>query len=364
MADSSDEDVVDYKNDYIVSDDEEDIMPSEPDSSEDDDDDEDFYNDKFSRFKIELKKDEMASDLEDGDENEDNLPSSLAWGKDKKLFYNTDFIDRDYRSQKSKEEDLAQYEEQEALAIQKRLLESINENDLGLDFMIDTKPKQVTKKQLIEEDYYEKKSEKIELDLSTLKSEQKLDIIRRESPELELLISDCKKYLKELNDQLDPILNNLLENDPISSTGLKYLKLRYMVLLNYCTNVSYYLSLMSSHDKSKDIFMHKKLISQLDSYQKQDGKLFTKELDYVSKLLEQPNPQIDFMRRSMRMQSCEEEVKYENHGRKLGNIVANILVSMYELSKVLNLNNFSNNNNDLKQQLNESECLTRGCLNE
>lgn len=98
MADSSDEDVVDYKNDYIVSDDEEDIMPSEPDSSEDDDDDDDFYNDKFSRFKIELKKDEMASDLEDGDENEDNLPSSLAWGKDKKLFYNTDFIDRDYRS--------------------------------------------------------------------------------------------------------------------------------------------------------------------------------------------------------------------------------------------------------------------------
>ena len=96
MADSSDEnDVESFDNESLITDDEEELMPS--DEGEDDSDDQDeLPDDKFSRFRIEHKKDEMASDIED-DNEEEYLPNSQAWGKNKKLFYDTDFVDKDFR---------------------------------------------------------------------------------------------------------------------------------------------------------------------------------------------------------------------------------------------------------------------------
>src|SRR5699024_10371277 len=95
MSDSSDEEIENYQADVVLSDDEQEVRPSDED---DDDDSEDFDQDaRFDRFKIELKKDEMASDIEDDDEP-NYLPNSQAWGREKKQFYDTDFVDKDFRS--------------------------------------------------------------------------------------------------------------------------------------------------------------------------------------------------------------------------------------------------------------------------
>lgn len=115
MSDSSDDDDVGelYEDDSFASDDgEEEVLASTDDDDSDeageDDDDEALEkgglqakSDKFSRFKIERKKDDMASDIEDdGEDGEDEhgMPSSQAWGANKQLFYDTDFVDKDYRS--------------------------------------------------------------------------------------------------------------------------------------------------------------------------------------------------------------------------------------------------------------------------
>lgn len=79
---------------------EEDYEEGEEDDDDDDDDDDDgmgLDGGKFDRFKIETQKDEMASDIED-DNEEDYLTDSQAWGKNKRQFYDTDFVDKDFRS--------------------------------------------------------------------------------------------------------------------------------------------------------------------------------------------------------------------------------------------------------------------------
>lgn len=92
MSDSSEEEEqINYDENFSSDDSEEEIL-----ASEDEDDDE--YDERFNRFKIELQKDEMASDLEDEDKDDDALPNAQAWGKNKKAYYHTDYIDKDFRS--------------------------------------------------------------------------------------------------------------------------------------------------------------------------------------------------------------------------------------------------------------------------
>lgn len=128
MSDSSDDEVYqqdehhydndpDTEDEVLASDDGEDSYNGTDDSDddgngygvEDDEGDEDGGEgrggligdgkDKYSRFKIEKQKDDMASDIEDEDDEEGGyLPDSQAWGQDKSLYYNTDFVDKDYRS--------------------------------------------------------------------------------------------------------------------------------------------------------------------------------------------------------------------------------------------------------------------------
>ena len=115
MSDSSDEEVYGQEDKYANSpDSDEAILASEESEDSDDEDsqdvddveeddyesDQDFMkkkNDKYTRFQIEKQKNDMASDIEDEEDDDEQLDSQ-AWGQDKKLYYNTDFVDKDYRS--------------------------------------------------------------------------------------------------------------------------------------------------------------------------------------------------------------------------------------------------------------------------
>lgn len=103
MSDSSDDDnhLFDDGEAFDDSDMEEEILASDDGEDSEGDDDEDVFSSKYDRFKIESKKDEMASDLEDEEEDEEQLPSSMAWGKNKQSYYHTDYVDKDFRSMSS-----------------------------------------------------------------------------------------------------------------------------------------------------------------------------------------------------------------------------------------------------------------------
>lgn len=60
--------------------------------------------------------------------------SDKAWGHSKKAFYNSDYVDEDLEDSEE-EEMLAQEEEKEGLALQRRMAESLQDHDFGLNFL-------------------------------------------------------------------------------------------------------------------------------------------------------------------------------------------------------------------------------------
>lgn len=72
------------------------------------------------------------SDVE-GQEDGDDLPDIRAWGKDKRKFYSTDYVDPDYGGFQGKDAHLAELEEEEARNLQKQLAEQLDDDDFCLD---------------------------------------------------------------------------------------------------------------------------------------------------------------------------------------------------------------------------------------
>ncbi|KAH9506196.1 Something about silencing protein 10 [Dermatophagoides farinae] len=315
MSDSSDDDrQVDYghQDDDLLSDDGEDEILASEDDEEDDDDDDDYDDDRFSRFKIEMKKDEMASDLEDDDDDDDDgLPNVKAWGKEKKSYYHTDYIDKDYRSQKQRDQDLAQYEEEEALQIQKRLLQSISDQDLGIDLLLDNIDQKSAKVSTttVKEDIGSKSIERtttIGGIPAGLTDAQKAAIVRQESPELELLKTDFEHYMNEINNKLEPLVLELDRSigDSTRNPALSMLNLRLLLLTNYCAHISLYLSMKCRTDRQivkdhpiiKRLFSYKKLIKQLDDWIEENGQ-FSRQIEFAVESIKNKRP-IRFMKAS------------------------------------------------------------------
>lgn len=182
---------------------------------------------------------------------------------------------------------MAKFEEQEALAVQKRLLQSVEEADLGLDLLIGP-PKETTKnKETVVKFESLLKEENIGLDISLMSDKEKQAIIKQDSPELELLIADFQKYSKEVIEQLNQTIDKLTQLKAPSSSGFEFLKLRRTLLLNYCTNISFYLSLKSStkkeviknHPVIKQLVIYKKFITEFDTLM-QGSKLLA-EIEFI-----------------------------------------------------------------------------------
>lgn len=77
------------------------------------------------------ESDLAISDVEQDDR--DDLPDVRAWGKDKRKFYSTDYVDPDYGGFQGKDATLAELEEEEAKNLQKQLIGELDDNDFSLD---------------------------------------------------------------------------------------------------------------------------------------------------------------------------------------------------------------------------------------
>lgn len=77
-------------------------------------------------------KSELAvSDIEG--QEDDDLPDIRAWGKDRRQYYKTDYVDPDYGGFQGKDAHLAELEEEEARNLQKQLAEQLDDADFSLD---------------------------------------------------------------------------------------------------------------------------------------------------------------------------------------------------------------------------------------
>ena len=107
-------------------------IPSSEDSDDDVEgiaDEDEFDDDEGS----DGEDDDMKSDIEGQESDTDGMIDQKAWGKNKKNYYNTDYIDADYGGFDGEDAEAADMEEQEALEIQKRLTAELEGADFSLD---------------------------------------------------------------------------------------------------------------------------------------------------------------------------------------------------------------------------------------
>lgn len=197
------------------------------------------------------------SDVEGQEQSDDDLPDSKAWGKKKRSYYATDYVDEDYGGF-GNDEEIALMEEKEAKDIQKRLLEQLGEEDFTLDFL----SKQVAD--------VEEKETVIKSDLSQMSKRQKLQLLEKESPEFAGLIDDFKTKLTVAKDDLHPVLELVKDGKLPTCPASKFVKTNYDLILNYCTNISFYVLLKSqriniqNHPIIKRLYQYRQMLNKME----------------------------------------------------------------------------------------------------
>ncbi|XP_013128745.1 something about silencing protein 10 [Oreochromis niloticus] len=241
---------VQMESDQEEVDDEEEVMPLDLSESEDDEGEEEENEEEGT---------DMESDLEG--RNEDELPNEMAWGRKKKLFYDSDYVTSKGKSQEELEAE-EQEEEEEAKNIQKRLAANLSEEDYDLNFFQEFAVEKDESKPV-------EKEERIVKDLKQMSQKEKMKLLKKESPELLELIQDFKAKLNELKNELQPLMQMVKEGKIPAGKGADYLKTKQQLYLNYCTNISFYLVLKAkripahNHPVIERLLTYRNLINEL-----------------------------------------------------------------------------------------------------
>ncbi|XP_028262637.1 something about silencing protein 10 [Parambassis ranga] len=203
---------------------------------------------------------DMESDLEE--KKDEDLPNEMAWGRKKKMFYDSDYVATKGKSQQELEAE-EQEEEEEAKNIQKRLAANLSEEDYDLnlfqEFAVEEK----------DEDKTAEEEKRIVKDLKQMSQKEKIKLLKKESPELLELIQDFKTKLTELKDELQPLVQMVKDGKIPPGKGADYIKTKQQLYLNYCTNISFYLVLKAKripahhHPVIERLLTYRNLINEL-----------------------------------------------------------------------------------------------------
>ncbi|XP_061166069.1 something about silencing protein 10-like [Saccostrea echinata] len=207
------------------------------DEEEDDllsDDDIQNYKKQLRKLKLHKIKNERDRDSEGVGKD---LPDLKAWGKKRSKYYGADISDDDIDlSGEEEEEGAAVLEEREAMNLQKKMAAELELADFHLGMF--EKKKNVTNEDV--------STGKISKELSELSAEEKLQLLKKKSPEMLPLIKDFESMIKRAKDEFLP-LSKLTEDGKISRNASDYIQCQLQLILNYCTTISFYMMLKAKH---------------------------------------------------------------------------------------------------------------------
>ncbi|XP_043504330.1 something about silencing protein 10 [Polistes fuscatus] len=227
-------------------------------------DDEENEEDEMENEEDEMENEEadsMESDIEELQDDFD-IPNEKAWGKKKRTYYSTDYVDPDYATVSHKNQVIAEMEEKEAISIQKKLAERLDDADFGLDF-IEVKDEDTK--------VHQDEEETIKRDFTKLSKKQKRELVQQESPEFLALVDDFKECMNEAKNVLSPFLELVKKGICPDCPALDFVKTRYQIILNYCVNISFYLMLkakrlpINSHPVIKRLAQYRQLLNEMRS---------------------------------------------------------------------------------------------------
>lgn len=214
------------------------------------------------------EEEEESDDDEGGDK--DLGPSDRAWGQRKETFYNTDYVDG--QGDDSSDDPLAEEEEREALTLQRRMIDTLRDQDFGLDSLPATTedlPESPDKKGTL----------KIPQEPLLLSKEERFVLIQEEWPEFLELHSDFMSKTEHMTNSLYPLIK-ILQTHPqlISNDGSTLLRQLMNLYHLYCANVLFYLTLRASqapveeHPVIQRIIQLRELFGQLEIQLPEDAK--------------------------------------------------------------------------------------------
>uniref|UniRef100_A0A8D3BNF9 UTP3 small subunit processome component n=1 Tax=Scophthalmus maximus TaxID=52904 RepID=A0A8D3BNF9_SCOMX len=192
-----------------------------------------------------------------------DLPNEMAWGKKKKMFYDSDYVTIKGKSNEELETE-EQEEEEEAKSIQKRLAANLSEEDYDLNLF-----QEFAGEDEKDENTTIEKEERIVKDLKEMSQKEKMKLLKKESPELLELIQDFKAKITELKDELQPLVQMIKDGKIPPGKGADYIKTKQQLYLNYCTNISFYLVLKAkripahNHPVIERLLTYRNLINEL-----------------------------------------------------------------------------------------------------
>ena len=230
----------------------------EEDGGSDSDEDEDEDDSSSS--------DDSGSD--DDDEPDDSLGAraDAGWGKKRETFYASD----EDEIENSDDEAL---QVEEAVRLQKEQAEALEEED----FLVDDEEEQVLSSKKGKKKSKKKKKTKkrkggddgedqdveVELvtkDIANVSKRDKLQRLMTEAPELLGLLEEFKAKSSELQNTIQPVLEKVKAGELPSGKGVDYLEVKYHLLLNYCTNLTFYLYMKAQGKSVKDHPVIKQLL--------------------------------------------------------------------------------------------------------
>uniref|UniRef100_D3TNZ4 Disrupter of silencing SAS10 n=1 Tax=Glossina morsitans morsitans TaxID=37546 RepID=D3TNZ4_GLOMM len=204
------------------------------------------------------------SDIEGAEQNDDELPDTKYWGKSSRNYYNTDFIDQDYTSYNEREEELAEFEAEEAKSIQQRLAKELKEEDFLLDVTTSK-----SKDQADDRKFDDSQTVPLISDFSGLTKRERLQLFEKDSPEFAGIVGELEGYLEEIQNIHNPVLEYVVNNNVPMIPALKFAKFYQNLALTYCNNLMFYLLLkakrisIQSHPIVQRLNQMKKLLKQL-----------------------------------------------------------------------------------------------------
>uniref|UniRef100_A0A3B4DEN9 Sas10 C-terminal domain-containing protein n=1 Tax=Pygocentrus nattereri TaxID=42514 RepID=A0A3B4DEN9_PYGNA len=239
--------------------DEEEVMPlSLQDSDEEEEEEEEEEEDEDGD-----EETDMESDLEG--RKDDDLPNDMAWGRKKKMFYNSDYTAAKGKSLEEIEAEDKE-EEEEAKNIQRRLAANLSEEDYDLNLLQEFAVEAEAEKT----EETSGKEQRIEKDLNTMSQKEKLKLLKKESPELLELIHDFKAKLTELRDEIQPLVQMIKDGKiPAGKFITIVVQFVFLFVCSYCTNISFYLVLKAkripahNHPVIERLVTYRNLINEL-----------------------------------------------------------------------------------------------------
>ncbi|CAF3379378.1 unnamed protein product [Rotaria sp. Silwood1] len=202
---------------------------------------------------------QIEGDIDDDDNEEGDIDEDLggSWGTSRKIFYNEDA---------NVDDEDAKLEEQEAIQIQKKYYDMLEKNDFGLD-LFQQKPSTISIDRNLDEQALQRHII-LPNNLLELSSNERLQLIRDQSPELESLCNEFKNIFDDLKIYLLPFIQLVIDTSSLeefhSYSGWQFILSIIELYLTYCSYLSLYLMM-----KSTDLNISKHpIINDIEQYRK------------------------------------------------------------------------------------------------